>query len=81
MAVQLLARAAVGFQEHRCAQRPGLAEKRSERGAQLLGSERLVLEERKLPAVECLRELGVAVGPPERSEHVDRNRHAEGVQA
>ncbi len=53
----------------RTAQRSGqvVAEQRRERGPQLLGPERLVLEERQLPAVERLRELGVAVGVTERA--------------
>ena len=71
---------AVLLEEHGAAQRPGLAEQRPERAAQLLGAEGFVLEERQLPAVERLGELRVAVGVGERGEHVDGYRRTEAVE-
>ena len=49
-------------EEHGGPQLPRLAEQAGERAAQLLGAERLVLEERELPAVERLGERRVRVG-------------------
>ncbi len=59
-----LARALAEEQRRAQRRRPqpvGAAEQRGQRLAQLLGAERLVLEEGQLPAVERLAELGVGV--------------------
>ena len=61
----LLARVA---EQHGGAQLPRLAEQPRQRPAQLLGAERLVLEERELPAVERLRQRRVGVGEREPAE-------------
>ena len=55
----LLARLA---KQYRGAQLPSMAEQAGESSAQLLGTERLVLEERQLPAVERLGESGIGIG-------------------
>ena len=52
----------------------------SERGAQLLGAERLVLEQRQLPAVERLGERAVGVGEAEPHEQLAGERAAERVE-
>ena len=49
-------------------------------GAQLLGAERLVLEERQLPAVERLGERAVGVGEAEPHEQLAGERTAERVE-
>ena len=58
----------------------GPAEQRGQRLAQLLRAERLVREQRQLPAVERLRELRILLGPPEPREQVRGEPRAEGVE-
>ena len=70
----------VVLEQDRGAQRPGLAQERGEGRPQLLGAERVVLEERQLPAVERLGEVRVAVGEPEAREQLGRDACAELVQ-
>ena len=70
----------VGLEQHRGTQGPRFAEQRSERGAQLLGAERLVLEEGQLPAVERLGKRAVGVGQAEAEQQLAGERAAEGVE-
>ena len=68
------------LEEDGSTQRPRLAEQRGECRPQLLGAERLVLEERELPAVERLRERVVGVREPEPDEQLARERAAKRVE-
>src|SRR5205807_5944241 len=56
------------------------AEQRDERLAQLLGRERAVLEERELPPVERLAEIGILVGGSEPRQQVGGDRTPERVE-
>src|SRR5206468_2195711 len=75
-----------GLAEQRCGAHAGrpravaVAERGSERLAQLLGAERIVLEERKLPAVECVTEARVVVRERELGPQLDGDGRAEGIE-
>ena len=73
-------RSGLRLEQHGRAQRPRRAEERRERRAQLLRAERLVLEERQLPPVERLGEMGVGVGEPEPDEKLCGERPAKLVE-
>ena len=73
-------------EQHRRAHRGGPeavgpAEQRRERLPQLLGAERLGLEQRQLPAIERLAELRILVGGDQARAEVGREPAAEGVEA
>ena len=75
------ARSGVVFEEDRRPKRPGRAEERGKRCPHLLGPERLVLEQCKLPAVERLGEVGVAVREHQASMELDGQRAAKLVES
>src|SRR5260221_213328 len=58
-----------------------VAERGSERVAELLRAKRVVLEERELPAVQRVAEAGVLVGEREQRAELDGDGGAEGVEA
>ena len=62
-------------------QRPCLAEERGKGSAELIGPERLVLEERQLPAIERLGKRAVGIGEGEAHEQLAGERATEGVEA
>ena len=74
VAVQRGARLGLRLEQDGRAKRPRRSQRRLERGAQLLGAERLVLEERELPAVERLGEVRVDVDEPETDQKLRRER-------
>src|SRR5207245_3502325 len=57
-----------------------VTERGLERVAELLGAERVVLEERELPAVERVAEPCVVVGEREQRAQLDGDGGAEGVE-
>ena len=81
LGVERRARLGLRLEQHSGPQRPRLTEQRDEAGTELLGAERLVLEERQLPPVECLGECAVGVGEAEPDEQLPGERTAERVQA